>query len=55
MTSHNEHTGDAIRTKGAPSKAFEEGWDGIDWSVKLDDPKDLPGYQGELFDDADTN
>lgn len=29
MTARNDHTGDAIRTRPEPSKAYEEGFDRI--------------------------
>ena len=39
MVSKNDITGDSIVTKGG-SKQFDKNFDAIDWSVKLDTPKD---------------
>jgi len=39
MVSKNDITGDSILSKSS-SKAFDKGFDGIDWSVKLDTPRD---------------
>ena len=40
MAAKNDITGDSILSKKG-SKNFDKGYDGIDWSVKLDDgPKD---------------
>jgi len=39
MVSKNDITGDSILSKSS-SKAFDKGFDAIDWSVKLDTPKD---------------
>jgi hypothetical protein len=39
MAAKNDITGDSIITKGG-SKQFDKNFDAIDWSVKLDTPKD---------------
>jgi hypothetical protein len=36
MVAKNDITGDSIISKGA-SKAFDKGFDAIDWSVKISD------------------
>lgn len=37
MAARNEITGDLIKTKVGDSDKFKKGFDGIDWSVKLED------------------
>jgi len=37
MTARNEITGDLIKTRVGNSDNFKKGFDGIDWSVKLED------------------
>lgn len=39
MAAKNDITGDSIISKGG-SKQFDKNFDAIDWSVKLDTPKD---------------
>ena len=39
MAAKNDITGDSIITKGG-SKQFDKNFDAIDWSIKLDTPKD---------------
>jgi|APCry1669188879_1035177.scaffolds.fasta_scaffold22780_4 hypothetical protein len=39
MAAKNDITGDSILSKSS-SKAFDKGFDGIDWSVKLEVPQD---------------
>jgi hypothetical protein len=39
MVSKNDITGDSILSKTA-TKEFDKNFDAIDWSVKLDTPKD---------------
>ena len=39
MAAKNDITGDSIITKGG-SKQFDKNFDAIDWSVKLDTPKE---------------
>lgn len=41
MAARNEITGDLIKTRVGNTDNFKKGYDGIDWSVKMDDePKD---------------
>lgn len=37
MAARNEITGDLIKTRVGNSDKFKKGFDGIDWSVKLED------------------
>jgi hypothetical protein len=37
MAARNEITGDLIKTRVGNSDNFKKGFDGIDWSVKLED------------------
>ncbi len=39
MAARNEITGDLIKTRVGNSDNFKKGFDGIDWSVKLEDAK----------------
>jgi hypothetical protein len=37
MAARNDITGDLIKTKVADDKEYKKNYDGIDWSVKLED------------------
>jgi hypothetical protein len=56
MAARNDITGDLIKTRVGNSDNFKKGFDGIDWSVKLEDtvaPTNQPvePVQLELFDE----
>jgi hypothetical protein len=47
MTARNDITGDLIKTKVSDDRKFKKGYDGIDWSVKLEDPAPTPDKPAE--------
>jgi hypothetical protein len=56
MAARNEITGDLIKTRVGNSDKFKKGFDGIDWSVKLEDVTPAPTEpveptQLDLFDE----
>lgn len=54
MTSRNDITGDKIQTKVGNNDKFKEGFEGIDWSVKLEVTKpttDKPVEPTEEWDE----
>jgi hypothetical protein len=56
MAARNEITGDLIKTRVGNSDNFKKGFDGIDWSVKLEDDKSTTNQpvdttQLDLFDE----
>jgi hypothetical protein len=56
MTARNEITGDLIKTRAGNSDNFKKGFDGIDWSVKLEDVtpatnQPVESTQLDLFDE----
>ena len=55
MTSKNDITGDVIKTKISNGKKFKEGFEGIDWSVKLEVTKPTPDKPVQLELDFDED
>jgi hypothetical protein len=56
MAARNEITGDLIKTRVGNSDNFKKGFDGIDWSVKLEDVtpatnQPVESTQLDLFDE----
>jgi hypothetical protein len=53
MASKNDITGDKIQTKVGNNDKFKEGFEGIDWSVKLEVTKPTPDKPVEPTEEWD--
>lgn len=49
MAARNDITGDLIKSRVGDTDKFKKGYDGIDWSVKLED--DSKEEEAETLDD----
>jgi hypothetical protein len=49
MAARNDITGDLIKTRVGNTDKFKKGYDGIDWSVKMED--DSKDYETESLND----